>query len=72
MFQKLLKLFKSKDEKELAVAANEFDELMQRVDEDEVVLEKLEKHVREEVAKIREDVKRVSKGVDDIVGKEAA
>jgi len=72
MLKELKKLLKNKDDKELGAAENDFDELMKKVDEDELVLEKLEKHVREEFDEIDDDVESISKKIDEVVEKETA
>ena len=53
-------------------SGNEFDELMQKVDEDELDLTKLENHVREEFDEIGGDVEKISKEVDEVVEEKSA
>ena len=71
MFAILKQLFKTKDEKKLDEATEEFDVLM-AVEEDEVDLAKLDGHVRAEFEEINEQVEKDKKGVDDAVDKKAA
>lgn len=71
MIAKLKQLFKTKDEKKLDEATEEFDVLM-AVEEDEVDLAKLDGHVRAEFEEINEQVKIDKEGVDKAVGKKAA
>lgn len=66
---KLKNMFRTKDEKELSVVENDFDELMTKVDEDEMDLVKLEKHVRKEFDEIKEDIQSLGKDVDEVVDK---
>ena len=67
MFSKLKAIFKTKDEKALDIATEDFDELMGKVDEDQQDLTKLENHMRAEWDEIHEDVKEVKQEVDAVV-----
>lgn len=72
MFEKIKKLFQSKDDQKLIAAESDFDELMQKVDEDELDLTKLENHIREEFDEIGGDVEKINKEVDEVVEKKSA
>ena len=74
MFDRLKKLLdglkkslESKDDRELNEAKNSFDELMKKVDDDELALEKLERHVQQEFEEIEGDIKEIREEVDEVV-----
>ncbi len=70
MFARLKSLFRSKDARELDAATNNFDELMKMVDEDQLDLKKLERHVQDEFNEIEEGLEGIREGVDKVVKKE--
>ncbi len=72
MFKLFKGLFKTKDEKALSAATENFDELMVKVDEDQKDLSQFEHSLREEWEKINKDVDKVRGEVDDVVNKKAA
>ena len=63
MLKSFKELLRSKDDKELILAEENFDELMKLVEEDEIDLAKLEKHVREEFEDIKEDMEEMSEKI---------
>ena len=67
MLTKLKRLFANKNKKELEDAEEDFDELMDTLDGDQVYLEKLERHVQEEFEEIDGDITEISKEVDEAV-----
>lgn len=72
MIAKLKQLFKTKDEKKLDEATEEFDVLMDAVEKDEVDLANLDGHVRAELDETNKKVEEDIRGVDDAVDKKAA
>lgn len=67
MFKRFKSFFRTKDEKEQKLAQNDFDELMKKVDDDDLDLTRLEHHVREEFDGIGEDVEAIQKEVDEVI-----
>ena len=72
MFAKLKTLFTGKDEKKLITAEEDFDELMDTINKDEVDLDKLERHVHKEFDEIGDNVKAISEKVDEVVGEKGS
>lgn len=61
-----------KKKQDLERAEGDFDELMQRVDDDEIDLSKLEGHMRAEWDDVHKEVESVRRGVDETVNEDKA
>jgi len=73
MFKLFTKIFKTRspEEEKLSAAAQNFDELMGKVEEDQKDVTKLKGHMRAEWDDIGKDVDEVRQGVDKVM-KDAA
>ena len=69
MFQKLKTLLTGKEGEKLLTAEQDFDQLMDTLDKDQVDLEKLERHVQEEFDDLGGDVEEISREIDEVVEK---
>ncbi len=65
MLERLKAIFKNRKNSKLSAAETDFDDLMKKVDEDELELDKLETQVRKEFNEIGGGVDEIKRGVDE-------
>ena len=72
MFDKLRTLFTNKDDRQLREAKDSFDKLMEKVDEDQLDIDRVKRHVEAEFDGIGREIDGIRRGVDETINNKAA
>lgn len=67
MIQQLKSILRSTDKKQLDLAENDFDRLMDMLNQDELDMDQIKRHVKEEFDEIDGDIQQITEKVDELM-----